>query len=55
MRKRLDAVQTIALLICIFAVIISLYPIYYVFIMSISDPMEAAKGVYFLPKKIFLG
>ena len=54
-RKRLDGVQAISLLICIFAVIISLYPIYYVFIMSISNPIEAAKGVYFLPKKIFLG
>lgn len=54
-RKKLDAVQVVSLIICIFAVIICLYPMYYVLIMSISDPYEAAKGVYFLPKKIFIG
>jgi len=54
-RNRLDGVQIVALILCIFAAIICLYPMYYVFIMSLSDPLEAAKGVYFLPKKLFLG
>lgn len=54
-RKKLDAVQMASLLICLFGVLICLYPMYYVFIMSISDPIESATGVYFLPKKIFLG
>jgi len=29
-----------------------IYPFYYVIIYSISDPAEAAKGIYFLPLKI---
>ena len=52
-RKKLDAVQVVSLLLCLFGVLICLYPMYYVFIMSISDPIEAATGVYFLPKKYF--
>lgn len=54
-RKKLDAIQVVSLIICIFAIIICLYPMYYVLIMSISDPQEAARGVYFLPKKLFIG
>lgn len=41
-RKKLDAVQVVSLLLCLFGVLICLYPMYYVFIMSISDPIEAA-------------
>ncbi|KKO54847.1 carbohydrate ABC transporter permease [Paenibacillus sp. DMB20] len=43
---------TIALLICL----ITLYPFYYVIIMSISSPQEvAAMNVYWFPKGFFLG
>ena len=42
----------IALLVCL----VTLYPMYYVFILSISDPMEVVKGsIYWWPKGFSLG
>lgn len=32
--------------------LLCIYPFYYIFIYSISDPMEAAKGVFLIPKGI---
>lgn len=37
-------------LICILLVIICIYPFYYVIIYSISDPAQASKGIFLLPK-----
>lgn len=54
-KHRLDAIQITAIIVCVIAVVICFYPMYYVLIMSISDPIEAAQGVYFLPKKLYLG
>lgn len=54
-RKRMDAFQAVALVICILAAFICLYPMYYVLIMSVSDPHEAAAGVYLLPRGLYFG
>lgn len=37
-----------------FALIVCIYPFYYILIYSLSDPVEALKGVYLLPKKLTL-
>lgn len=37
-------------LICILLMVVCIYPFYYVLIYSISDPAEAAKGIFLLPK-----
>lgn len=37
-------------LICILLMIVCIYPFYYVIIYSISDPNEAARGIFLLPK-----
>ena len=51
----MDGFQIAALVICVIAALICLYPMYYVLIMSLSDPMESARGVYLWPKKFFFG
>lgn len=42
--------DTLNTLLMILIGIACLYPFYYIFIYSISDPLEAAKGIAFLPK-----
>lgn len=37
-------------ILCALLVIVCIYPFYYVIIYSISDPTQAAKGIFFLPK-----
>ena len=37
-------------IICILLMLVCIYPFYYVIIYSISDPAEAAKGLFLLPK-----
>ena len=38
------------LLICAIIMILCVYPFYYIFIYSISDPVQAQKGIYLLPR-----
>jgi ABC-type sugar transport system, permease component len=47
--KPFDLVNYIVLILFTF---LTLYPFYYVIIYSISDPSEASKGLYFLPRGI---
>lgn len=54
-RKRLDGVQIVALAVCISLSFICLYPMYFVFINSISGVQESLAGVYVWPKTIYLG
>ena len=42
--------DTLNTLLMVLIGIACLYPFYYIFIYSISDPLEAAKGIAFLPK-----
>ena len=42
--------DTLNTLLMVLIGIACLYPVYYIFIYSISDPLEAAKGIAFLPK-----
>ena len=50
-KKKFDPAQPFLILFCILICIVTIYPMYYVFIMSISDPVEAAQGnVIFFPK-----
>ncbi|QGQ99171.1 carbohydrate ABC transporter permease [Paenibacillus psychroresistens] len=44
--------QTINYLVFILIMIVCIYPFYYLFIYSISDPVQAAKGIYLWPKSI---
>jgi len=52
-RKRLDwkdaVISTINYLLLLLLVVITIYPFYYIFIYSVSDPIEAQKGVYLWP------
>lgn len=50
------AVDVIFYLLALLVCLITLYPFYYVIIMSISDPMEvAAMNVYWYPKGLYFG
>lgn len=50
------AVDVIFYLLALSVCLITLYPFYYVIIMSISDPMEvAAMNVYWYPKELYFG
>lgn len=43
-------------IVCSLAAIATVYPMYYVLIMSISDPMEVVKGnIFFWPRGLYLG
>lgn len=54
--KRPDAFQVIVVMICCLMGLMALYPMYYVLIMSISDPAQAARGdIYFWPRGFYLG
>ena len=54
--RKLDVFQIVVVSICVLMGLIALYPMYYVLIMSISNPTEAAKGnVYFWPRGFYLG
>ncbi|MEA4889626.1 MAG: carbohydrate ABC transporter permease [Clostridiaceae bacterium] len=54
--KKFDKAQPILILFCLVSCFITIYPMYYVLIMSISDPAQAAKGaVYFWPKGLYFG
>ena len=54
--KRLTLSQLFIILLCCFSAIITIFPMYYVLILSISDPAEAAKGSMILwPKGFYLG
>ncbi len=52
-RKRLDwkdaVISSINYLLLLLLVVITIYPFYYIFIYSVSDPIEAQKGVYLWP------
>ena len=55
-RRKLDPVQPFLVILCILVCIITIYPMYYVLIMSISDPAEVSRGaVTILPKGFYLG
>ena len=55
-RKKFDPAQPFLIVLCILVCFITIYPMYYVFIMSISDPAEAARGAVTLwPKGFYLG
>jgi putative aldouronate transport system permease protein len=55
-KKRIDLFYIIAIVICVFCALICLYPMYYVFIMSISDPEAVlASQVWFWPKGFYMG
>lgn len=54
-RKKISLSQVIITLICCLAALVTIYPMYYVLIMSISEPFEAAKGnIYLWPKGLYL-
>ena len=54
--RKLDPVQPFLVILCILVCIITIYPMYYVLIMSISDPAEVSRGaVTILPKGFYLG
>lgn len=44
------AFQTAATIISVLAFIVCIYPFYYIFLHSVSDPMEAQKGLTLLPR-----
>ena len=52
-RKRMDGFQLFALIVCLLAGFVCLYPMYYVLIMSISEPQYANVGVYLYPKGLY--
>lgn len=55
-RKKLDPVQILLALFCLVILFITIYPMYYVLILSISEPIEVAKGgIYFAPRGFYLG
>jgi len=53
-KKKMDLFQLIALIICLIAGLICLYPMYYILIMSISDPHAANAGVYLYPRGFYV-
>jgi len=48
--KKIGVFDFIGLFIMIIICLIMFYPFYYMFIYSISDPLESAKGVFILPR-----
>jgi len=53
-RRKQDSFQVMALIICVLLALVCFYPMYYVLIMSISDPLYAIKGVYLAPVGFYL-
>lgn len=55
-RKRFDPAQIFLVSFCLVILFITIYPMYYVLILSISKPTEVAKGgIYFWPRGLYLG
>lgn len=50
-KKKMNTSQLIIIAICLLICLITVYPMYYVLVISISDPVEVSKGgIYFFPK-----
>ena len=55
-RKNFDPAQIFLVSFCLVILFITIYPMYYVLILSISEPTEVAKGgIYFWPRGFYLG
>ena len=53
-RRKFDPVQPFLVILCILVCIITIYPMYYVLIMSISDPAEVSPRCGYDPSQGFL-